>query len=351
MKNILLYIALTIILTSCDKEKFDSDNSIQEPPKANIENLRQASYPIGAAININTLKNNTEYRNTIIKEMSSVTAENAMKMNTISIGRKQYNFDDADYLVNFAQENNLRVHGHTLIWYKHTPTWVSNFIGTTEDWKTIMKEYIQDVVGRYKGKVASWDVVNEIINDNGTLRDCIWLQKIGPEYIELAFQYAHEADPDAILFYNDYGHEYSHSRRYTVNHISDSLAKKGVPIHGIGLQMHTNINRSVNDLRYAITAAAVTKLKVHVSEFDVAVNPDKKAITFTEDLALKQQESYRAAFKAMMDIPENQRFGVTMWGVHDPSSWLSVNPDWALPFNDKFERKPAYDGILQGIYK
>ncbi|WP_080905532.1 endo-1,4-beta-xylanase [Parabacteroides sp. Marseille-P3160] len=353
MDKIFIYIPFfwVFIFSSCDKEEFNSDNGIIEPPTAHIENLRQAPYPIGAAINVNTLKNNSEYRNAVIKEMSSVTAENAMKMNTISEGRRQYNFEDADYLVNFAQENNMRVHGHTLIWYKHTPGWISDFSGNTEEWKTIMKEYIQDVVGRYKGKVTSWDVVNEIIDDQGELRDCIWLQKIGPEYIELAFRYAHEADPDALLFYNDYGHEYSDTRRYAVNYIADSLAKKGVPIHGIGLQMHTNINRSVDDLRYAITAAAITKLKVHVSELDVAVNPEKKNITFTTDLALKQKDSYRAVMKAMMDIPQDQQFGVTMWGVHDPSSWLSNNPDWALPFNNNFERKPAYEGILQGVYK
>jgi endo-1,4-beta-xylanase len=355
MKRIIfIYIPIlfALISASCDTEEFNSDNSTSEPPIANIANLKQASYPVGAAININTLKNNAEYRNIVIKEMGSLTGENAMKMNTISKGRKQYNFDDADYLVNFAQENNMRVHGHTLIWYKHTPDWVSTFSGTTEDWKTIMKEYIQDVVGRYKGKVASWDVVNEIINDDGTLRDCIWLQKIGPEYIELAFQYAYEADPDAILFYNDYGHEYSHTRRYTVNHIADSLAQKGVPIHGIGLQMHTNVNRSTDDLRYAIIAAAKTNLKVHVSEFDVAVNPDKKEdVTYTDELATRQKESYYAAFKAIKDLPENQRWGITMWGVHDPSSWLISNPDWPLPFDKNYERKPAYYGILQGIYR
>lgn len=349
--KILPLLFLSFVMVACKKNIFYSDNSIPEPPIADISNLRQAPYPMGAAVNVNTLKTNETYRNTVVKEMSSITPENAMKMNVISLGRKSYNWVDADYIVNFAAENNLRVHGHTLVWYKHTPAWVSAFSGTTDDWKVIYKEYIQDVVSRYKGKVASWDVVNEIINDNGTLRDCIWLQKIGPEYIELAFRHAHEADPQAVLFYNDYGQEYSHVRRLASYHLADSLAKKGVPIHGIGLQMHTNINRSVNDLRYAVTAAAITKLKVHVSELDVAVNPDKKLTSFNDEVALRQKASYRAVAKAMMDIPEAQRFGITMWGVHDPSSWLSANPDWALPFSSSFERKPAYDGLLQGFYQ
>lgn len=355
MRNILFYIMIfcPFCFFACEKEKYDSDNSIPEMPMANIASLKEAPYPMGAALGINNLKNNAEYRNTVLKEMTSITAENAMKMNYISLGRKKYNFEDADYVVNFGVENNLRIHGHTLIWSRATPpAWIANFVGDKEEWKEMMKEYIQDVVGRYKGKVASWDVLNEILNDNGTLFDCIWLQKIGPEYIELAFRYAHEADPDAILFYNDYGHEYSHARRYTVYHLTDSLARKGVPIHGIGLQMHTHTNRPTSDIRYAIMAAGSTKLKIHVSELDISVNPDKKAdAKFTEELALKQKESYRAAAKAMADLPAEQRFGITMWGVHDPSSWASRNPDWVLPFDDKFQRKPAYDGLLQGFYQ
>ena len=342
---------LAIGLGACRKEKFNSDNSAPVYPVAAIETLRQSPYPMGAALNISTLKTNANYRATVIKEMSSVTGENAMKMSVISQGRKNYNFADADYLVNFAVENKMRVHGHTLIWYKNTPSWITSFSGTKEDWKALMKEYIQDVVTRYKDKVASWDVVNEIINDDGSLRDCIWLQKIGAEYIELAFQYAHEADPKALLFYNDYGHEYSQTRRLKAYTIADSLAKKNVPIHGIGLQMHTSVSRAAADIRYAITAAAVTGLKVHVSELDVAVNPNKTLTAFNATVAEQQKVLYRAAAKAMMDIPEAQRFGVTMWGVHDPSSWLSTNPDWALPFNNLFERKPAYEGLLQGIYQ
>ncbi len=347
--QVVIFYAMTML--SCQKKNYKSDNAIPESPMAAIENLKQAPYPIGAAININKLKNDEKYRSLVKVEMSSITAENAMKMNSISQGRKSYFWDDADYLVSFAMQNNMRVHGHTLIWYKNIPGWINSFSGTNEDWKAIFKEYIQDVVGRYKGKIASWDVVNEIINDDGSLRDCIWLQKIGPQYIQLAFEYAREADPKALLFYNDYGHEYSHKRRLTAYHIADSLAKKGVPIDGIGLQMHTNINRSVDDLRYAITAAAVTGLKVHVSELDVAVNPDKKLTAFNDEVAFLQQKSYEAVAKAMIDIPKEQCYGITMWGVNDPSSWLSSNPDWPLPFDNNYNRKPAYNGLLQGFYK
>ena len=349
----ILALSLSVLFTSCGQDEFNSDNSIPEYPEANISTLREAPYPIGAALNVNTLKNNQKYRETVIREMNSITAENAMKMNLLSAGRGQYNWTDADYLVNFAESNNMRVHGHTLIWYKHTPAWVESFTGTTEDWKALMKEYIQDVVGHYKGRVASWDVVNDIYDETTQeLRSCVWLTNIGPEYIELAFRYAHEADPDALLFYNEFGNEWSHAQRSFTKHLADSLSSKGVPIHGIGIQMHTNINRSSNDLRYAIIAAAQTKLKVHVSELDIAVNPDKKPdLVFTDDLALKQKEKYRVVSEAMLDIPQSQQYGITFWGVADPTSWLISGPDWVLPFDANYEKKPAYSGLLQGLYQ
>src|SRR5690606_38547376 len=128
------------------------------------------------------------------------------------------------------------------------------------EWIAIMREYIQTVVGCYRGKIASWDVLNEIILDDGSLRPSVWLTNIGQEYIGLAYQFAHEADPDALLFYNDYGHEYSNNRRLATTQLADSLVDPGVPIHGIGLQMHNNTNRPINDLRYAIMSAATTKL-------------------------------------------------------------------------------------------
>lgn len=352
MKTILNLISILIAFTTCKGEKFESDNRIQGYPEAAIETLREAPYPIGAAISMGPLRNSEAYRQTVIQEMSSITAENAMKMNFISTGRGEYFWEDADYLVDFAAQNNLRVHGHTLLWYRHTPDWVSGFSGTKEEWIAIMREYIQAVVGRYRGKIASWDVLNEIILDDGTLRPSVWLTNIGLEYIGLAFKFAHEADPNALLFYNDYGHEYSHNRRLATKQLADSLVNAGVPIHGIGLQMHTNTNRSIDDLRYAIMAAATTKLMVHVSELDVAVNPDQNPnATYTEALAARQQESYRAVAQAMLDLPEEQQFGITFWGVSDDNSFMRDNPDWPLVFDSNYQRKSAYRGILQGIYR
>jgi len=310
-------------------------------------------FPFGAALNVYLLKNNTKYRSTVIKEFNSVTPENAMKMKNISLGRGLYNWTDADYIVDFAQQNGMRIHGHALVWYKSTPDWVTNFVGTKEDWKQILHEYIVAVVGKYKGKISSWDVLNEAINDDGTSRDCVWLQNIGIEYIDLCFQYAREADPDVLLFYNEYGTEYSSAKRTAVNKLVNDLIGRSIPIDGIGLQMHTSIARSNSDIQNAITVAAQTGLKIHVAEFDIKVNPDKlQDITYNATLAAAQKEKYKVAAKALFDLPTTQRYGFTFWGVCDTNSWIPAEygcPDWPLPFDSDYNRKDAYYGILEGL--
>src|SRR5690606_6128994 len=213
------------------------------------------------------------------REMSSLTTENTMKMGALTTGRGEYFWDDADFFVDFAQENDIRAHGHTLIWYKNgdlsTPQWVRDFKGNKEDWKRLMKEHITAVVSRYKGRVTSWDVVNEAIRDDGSFRtpeECVWTKNIGvPEYIDWAFQCAHEADPEALLFYNDYGHEYSRSKGLAINELVRGMKERGVPVHGLGLQMHVGVHRDIADIEAAVELAAETDLLIHISELNVEV--------------------------------------------------------------------------------
>lgn len=363
MKFIYLCImfALVPFLVSCGQDEFNSDNSIPIVPTVE-GNLKDAPFDFGMAVNINTLKTNATYRQTIIDNTTRVTGENAMKMNTISLGQGRYDFSDGDYLVDFAQQNGLKVHGHTLLWYKHTPDWLKNYQGDSAAFVGIMKQYIYDVVGHYKGKVASWDVINEVINDKGEVyttdgtKENIWMKKIGINYIALAFQFAHEADPDALLFYNEYGHEYSAQRRMGVNNLVKDLKAKGVPIDGVGLQMHTNTLRATSDIRNAIVMiAASTKVKVHVSELDVSVNSDSKIKDSDVTDSLKtvvfnnQQIWYREVSKAMNDLPVDQRYGITFWGVCDTNTSVATKPDWPLVFDANYQRKPAYQGLLQGF--
>ncbi len=343
---ILFFVSLTIS-SSCKGGDIPENPIVTD----SVKPLRDMSpFPFGAAINITKIKTNTAYINTVKREFSSITAENAMKMVNLSPAKDQYSWTDADYLVNFAEENHMRIHGHCLVWHNSHTSWVSNYSGTKEEWKTLLKNYITTVVSRYKGRVASWDVVNEILLDDGTPRQTIWYNKIGWEYVALAFQTAHEADPNAVLFYNEYGQEYSKTKMKAINDTVKSLISRGVPINGIGLQMHTNINQSATNMVDAIQQTALTGLIIHVSELDIAVNRDKNSAYVLSTADLETQKSrYRSISAAMSLIPEAQNWGITTWGVSDNDSWLTSNPDYPLLFDKNYEPKICYDGVQEGF--
>ncbi|MFV0469813.1 MAG: endo-1,4-beta-xylanase [Dysgonomonas sp.] len=324
--------------------------------------LKSAPFPVGAAVSIDNLKNNSKYREAIAREYTSITAENAMKMGSIWQSRERYNFRDVDYLVDFAEQNQLRVHGHCLVWYKKSSTSMPQFVqdlhnsgwGTKEEWKQLMKDYIQTVVGRYKGRVASWDVVNESIKDDGTERsEDIWREHIGyPEYIDWAFQCAHEADPDALLFYNDYGYDYAAAKRTKTDELIRGMLDRGIPIHGYGIQAHIDLpNRSEGKFKAAIDQAKRLGIMIHISEIDIKCNPDEDAsVTYTEDLQKKQAGLYNEVCASMMNVSESKRFGITQWNVSDASSGLSKNPDWPYLLGSNYEPKtPAYDYFVKGF--
>jgi endo-1,4-beta-xylanase len=346
---IALFLSFTL-LVACEPDDNGSDvpGGKENPPAS----LKKASpYPFGAALSITKMKNSNAYSTTVKNEFNSITAENAMKMvNLAPAAKDQYVWADADYLVNFAQDNGMRIHGHCLVWHNSLPNWVNNFSGSKEEWKTLLRNYITTVVTRYKGKIASWDVVNEILTDDGKPRSSVWLTKIGWEYVDLAFRAAHEADPDAVLFYNEYGQEYSSVKLTAINDTVNNMIARGVPIHGVGLQMHTNINQSAESMVHAITETAKTGLKIHVSELDVALNQAKKADYVINATDLNTQKSrYRAVAAAMCHIPASQWWGITTWGVGDTDSWLKDNPDFPLIFDNSYQRKSCYDGLLEAF--
>jgi endo-1,4-beta-xylanase len=322
------------------------------PVEPDPVSLRDAApFPVGAALSITKLKNSDIYRTVAGTEFSSVTPENAMKMVNLAPSRKdQYSWADADYLVDFAKNNNMRIHGHCLVWHQSLPSWINSFSGTKDDWKALLHDYITTVVDHFKGKVASWDVVNEALMDDGTLRQTIWLTKIGWEYVELAFRYAHEADPNAVLFYNDYGQEYSKVKLAAINDTVMSLISRGVPIHGIGLQMHTNITQSAENIAFAISQTAATGLKVHISELDIALNNSKNLNYIMNDTDLATQKSrYRTIAAAMCSVPASQRWGFTTWGLGDNDSWLTGSPDFPLLFDGGYKPKSCYYGVQEAF--
>jgi endo-1,4-beta-xylanase len=309
-------------------------------------------FPIGAALKVNLLKKNSAYRNVVIREFNSITAENAMKFHALQPARDVFKWSDADYLVKFAEQNNMRVHAQTLIWPKSTPKWVTEFQGDKAAWKNLLRTHIQTVVAHFRGKVAAWDVVNEAFEDNGSYKKAIWLEKIGPEYIPLAFQYAHEADPDALLFYNDYGQEHGGKKLQAILSMVRDFKKRGVPIHGLGMQMHVVLRINIKNLERNLALVAATGLKVHMSELDLSVRyrkPDEFKLDPT--LAVAQGEVYKGIVNAFLNVPKSQQYGITLWGIGDRDSfWNSKSKsrthDYPLLFDHSYKPKPAYYKIL-----
>ncbi len=342
---------LFFLFTSCKKKGNPGGGTVTPPVVIDTSMYKMMPFIVGASVNVSLMKNNAKYSGVVTKEYNSITAENAMKFGGLHPAENTFFWTDADYLVSYAQANNKRIHGHTLNWYTSLPAWVTNYVGDSTAWENLLKTHIQTVVTHFKGKVASWDVVNEAFNDDGTLRNSIWVQKLGADYIARCFQYANQADPDALLFYNDYGNEYSSAKRTAINNMIADFKNRNIPIHGIGMQFHMTYTQSDANISAAITSAASTGLKVHISELDIRVNNDKTFTVFTSTLAAQQAARYKFVVQTYNALPASQKYGITTWNVGDADSWIPAwqgAPDWPLPFDGNYLRKPAYKAIIEG---
>lgn len=320
---------------------------------------------MGTAVVSSSLQNSYLYQGIVLTDYNSLTADWEMKFAEIEPEPGQYNYAPGDYIVNFAAQHHMRMHGHNLIWHMALPDWVLNFQGDSLAWENLFKTHIESEAMHYKGDVASWDVVNEAIrDDNGQLRNLdvtpgdgtgsIWRQHLGPDYIARAFEYAHEADPNALLFYNDYGQEWGGVKLDSMIALLTNLKNRGIPISGVGMQMHINIQTDTAGISNGLKRLAATGLLVHVSELDISVNPNSDPnIVFK--LALQQQQAALYQFVAASyraNVPPAQRYGITTWEFSDHDSWIMPTygrKDWPLPFDSSYRKKPAFYGLLKGI--
>jgi len=327
-----------------------------------------SSFPIGAAVGEELLKNNTDYRNVVLKEFNSLTPENAGKIESLHPQENVFDFSNLDTIVDFAEKNKIRVHGTTLIWHDFSELkWLKDFQGDSAAWESMFKNHIQTVVGHYKGRVRSWDVVNEPFHDNGSLRreegekvdepGSIWARHLGQDYIARAFIYAHEADEEAFLFLNEYDLQYSKFQKKidAVVNLAKDFRKRGIPIHGIGMQMHIGISADNDEIVSGMRQLAATGLLVHISEVSILVSDWKRDTTLvlTDELKKKQSDKYQFLAQAYkQSVPADQRYGITIWGVSDANSWIMSMfnlHDWPLPFDIHYTKKPAYTGFLTGL--
>ncbi len=317
-----------------------------------LKNEFKNNFMLGVAINSKQVSaTDTRSHELIIKNFNAITADNVLKWGLIHPKLGIYAFSKADDYVNFGVENNFFIVGHTLVWHNNAPAWIFvDSIGqnlTREALLRRMEEHINTVVGRYKGKIAGWDVVNEAFEDNGTMRKSKWYQIIGEDYIEKAFEYTHKADPKAQLYYNDYNLCISAKRQGVIQMIK-RLQDKNIPIHAVGEQAHYSLTfPPVDKIDECIKDFSKLNIKVNFTELDITALPNKKKeITADVSKILAYDPLYDPYKSGLPDSVLQKlavRYGdifrvfkvnsstiqrVTFWGLTDSDSWLN---GWPMP--------------------
>jgi endo-1,4-beta-xylanase len=310
------------------------------------DTLKAASASIGRLVGTavqSSLLNNTQYRTVAGREFNYLTAEYEMKWNVLEPSPGVNAFGAGDAIVGFAMSQGQRVKGHTLVWHGSTPSWLNGL--SAADLRAAFERHIRTVTGYYRGRVDAWDVVNEAVADDGSgLRDTIYRQRLGDSYIADAFRLAHQADPGARLFYNDYGGEGLNAKANRIYDLLRDLLAAGVPIHGVGLQMHVSANNRPSDGSIAsnMRRLADLGLTVHISEMDVRVN----SVPGTTQTRLEAQKTaYHDIVRVCVQEPRCE--AVTFWGFTDAHTWLSG--DTPLLYDAAYNPKPAFVGVLDAL--
>ncbi len=341
-----------------------------------LKNAYRKFFFVGAALNQSQFSEQDACAVSLVKsQFNSISPEHVLKWRRIHPHLGRFEFEAADRYVAFGQKNVMFIVGHTLVWHYDTPQWVfQNDKGNPVDRDTLlarMREHIFAVVGRYKGRIGGWDVVNEALNENGSLRQSPWLKIIGEDYLLKAYQFAHEADPQAGLYYNDYLLEDAPKRAGAIA-LVEKLRSQGVPITAIGLQGHYRIDRpTAAELDDTIRAFSKLGLKVMITELDVDVLPPATRSRAAEvDMHFELQAELNPYANGLPDSVQQalaKRYAdlfavffkhrdsisrVTFWGVTDGDSWLNNWPvkgrtNYPLLFDRACQPKPGFDAVIQ----
>lgn len=324
-----------------------TDGTVVSPPLKDATD----SFSVGMAVKASQLDG--QHMDVLEREFNNLTAEFEMKMNIMYPSQGTYDFTTADAIVNYGVANDMNIHGHTLIWHTATPEWVENFSGTDQEFEDMVEDYITTVMTRYAGVVRSWDVVNEAVEDNtNVLRNSVFRQRMGDDYISKCYQFARNADPNALLFYNDYNITFDVGKQQAALAIVDDLMAQDL-IDGVGAQMHIDIFfPSASQIQSIVDATVSRGLKMHFAELDVRVNPNNDLTSLTASRALAQQNKVREVVEIYDAIPDANKFALTVWGMRDSETWLIEfwgQPDWPLLYDDNFQPKPAHTGFLEAL--
>ena len=355
-----------------------TDTSAQQQPT--LKDAYKGCFLVGAALNPGQFSGEDPLEDALIKaQFNTISPENVLKWEVVHPLPGTYDFSLADKYVQFGQQNHMFIIGHNLVWHSQVPQWVFEDENRNPvDRKVLLKrmrDHIRKVVGRYRGRINGWDVVNEALNEDGTLRQSLWMKIIGDDYIEKAFRYAHEADPQAQLYYNDYSLE-NEAKRKGALELVRKLKAKGVPITGVGLQDHVNMDWPTTDqIDTTITEFGKLGVKVMITELDVDVLPAATP-SRTADVSLNvasdpKLNPYPKGLPEPVQQELSKRYAdlfgtygkhcglvsrVTFWGVTDKESWKNDWPvkgrtNYPLLFNRDAQPKPAFGAVIQAAPK
>ena len=316
--------------------------------------LKQLAKPtgvrVGTAIDTSALASDATYSKAAAAQFDSVTPENVMKWEVVEPQRGRFDFTEADKLVAFAKANKQKVRGHTLVWHSQLPAWLTN--GVTDgsidkaQLRKILKQHIATEMGHFKGDIWAWDVVNEAFNEDGTLRDSLWLQQLGPDYIADAFRWAHKADPKAILFYNDYNTEGINPKSDAAYKLIKELRSEGVPVQGFGVQGHLSTDYGLpNDMQANFHRFAKLGLKTAVTEADVR-------ITLPASAAEVQAQDNGYSYMLQSCLLERSCISFTVWGFTDKYSWIPgvfAGEGQANLYDEDYQPKSAYAAVQRDL--
>lgn len=317
--------------------------------------------PVGVAIPAGNFNNSVFNRECaalrVANQFNQLTAENIMKFEYLQPNQGVFTFAEADELVAFAKEQQQTVHGHTLIWHRAVPQWLQNFDGTAAELRAILIDHIQTVVSHFDETVTSWDVVNEVIEDDtdASFRQTLWYDTLGRDYIDLAFTTARATNPAVDLYYNDYSISWSSAKQTAVLNMVDTMLENNIPIDGVGFQMHVDTEwPPLCEIEKSFEAVVDRGLKVRVSEIDIAVNKNGLSLSAPTTAMLETQKArYSAITSAYLRVvPTDLQGGITVWGLNDGDSWIPGEfnrSDWPLMFDDNIAPKPAYFGMNDAL--
>jgi len=364
-RNLILLLAVASLIVSCSSSKKTASSSSAEPT---LKEVYKNDFMIGAALNTEQIEEKEPNAAALVpQQFNAVTPENIMKAEIIHPEWNRYNFDLADKIAEYGKKHNIKVNGHTLIWHSQLPAFVRNN-KDADSVKQFFTDHITTIASRYDGKIASWDVVNEALEEDGTMRKSIFLDKVGENFVTEAFRLAQKAAPNTELYYNDYNIEQPKKRAGTITLVK-KIQAAGVRIDGVGIQGHWHVGRvPFKEIEESILEYSALGMKVMFTELDIevlprnfqgadvsqrvasnpALNPYVNGLpdSVQHQLALDYENLFKLFLKHKDKITR-----VTFWGVNDGQSWLNGWPvrgrtNYPLLFDRQYKPKPAYYKVI-----